>query len=506
MEIHRDSEPKSERPLFKAAQDLAREISELEPNPEYATNAPCALIVGGYVRDSLLGLNPKDADIEVYGVAPDELKALLKKKFGQVEIVGEAFAVLKVSLGDGLELDVSIPRRESKTGKGHKDFAVIADPSMTIQEAAQRRDFTVNALAMDPVTGVIFDPFGGQEDIKNRILRVTDSERFQDDPLRVLRAMQFVARLEFTIDLESAQLMQEMVSRGELDHLPRERVTTELEKLLVKAKRPSVGFEFGRTIGVIERHFPELHALIDVPQEPEWHPEGDVWIHTMMVVDAAAKIARRDGFSESDRRPIVLGALAHDFGKPATTETIDGRIRSLGHEEAGEAPTREMCKRLSFGGDDVEAVVAIAKMHLQPGMLYRALETGKITDKAYVNAVRKVVKRLGKTSWRILLAASEADFRGRTIPGVDTAPYTPGLTFAKTVIDHGLDKEALKPLMQGRDLITEFGLVPSKTNGPLFGRIISAVEAARDEGKIETREQAIELARNMLLVVSKVEL
>ncbi len=498
METHREMEPNSERPLFRAAQDLARVISELEPNPEYATNAPCALIVGGYVRDSLLGLNPKDADIEVYGVAPDVLRALLEKKFGQVEIVGEAFAVLKVALGNGLELDVSIPRRESKTGKGHKDFSVTADPSMTIQEAARRRDFTVNALAMDPVTGVIFDPFGGQEDLKNRTLRVTDQERFQDDPLRVLRAMQFVSRLEFTVEPESARLMQEMVERGELDHLPSERITTELEKLLMKAKRPSIGFEFGRMIGVVKRHFPELHALINVPQEPEWHPEGDVWIHNMMVVDAAALIARRDGFSEADRRQIVLGALVHDFGKPSTTEMIDGRIRSLGHEEAGEQPTRDMCERLSFKGDDVEAAVAVAKMHLQPGMLSRALETGKITDKAYINAVRKVVKRLGKTSWRVLLAASEADFRGRTIPGVDTAPYTPGLTFAKTVIDHELDKEALKPLLQGRDLITEFGLIPSKTNGPLFGKIISAVEAARDEGKVETREQAIVFARTFL--------
>lgn len=490
---------KLERPLLKAARDLARAVAALEPDERYAPTAPQALIVGGYVRDSLLGLDPKDADLEVYGVAPERVKALLESLFGKTKDVGESFGIIKVPIGDGLELDVSIPRRESKQGKGHTGFLVDSDPSMSIAEAARRRDFSVNAMALDPVTGVVFDPFGGQEDLARRVLRVTDAEKFVEDPLRVLRAMQFAARLEFAVDADSARLMREMVERGELSELTPERVTGELEKLFLKAKRPSIGFEFGRSIGVIERLFPELHATIGVQQEPEWHPEGDVWIHTMMVVDAAAKkIRETNGLSDGEKRQVMLGALTHDYGKPLVTQVLDGRIRSLGHEEAGEAPTREMCARLTFAARDVDAAATVAKMHLQPGMLFRALETQKITEKAYVNAVRKAVKRLGETSWRVLLAASESDFRGRALPGVDAAPYGPGLRFAETVVAHGLDQEAKKTLLQGRDLIAELGLVASKQNGPLFGKIIDAIEAARDEGTIETREQAVELAKTML--------
>jgi tRNA nucleotidyltransferase (CCA-adding enzyme) len=482
-----------ERPLLKAAQDLSRAVAALEPNPDYAPQPPLALIVGGYVRDIHLGLRPKDADIEVYGVPPADLNRLLERMFGKTKDVGEAFGIIKVPLGDGLELDVSIPRRESKAGKGHTGFLIDSDPSLSIQEAARRRDFTVNAMALDPVSGVIYDPFGGLEDIQSKTLRVTDPERFQDDPLRVLRAMQFAARLEFTVEPESARLMRQMVERGDLGELSKERITGEIEKLLLKARRPSIGFEFGRMIGVVERVMPELQATLGVPQEPEWHPEGDVWTHTMMVADAAAKIVHdaARGLSEDERRQVMLGAVAHDLGKPATTTTVEGRIRSFGHEAAGEEPVRRFFSRLSFSGSDLEAAVAVATEHLKPSLLYSAFQKGDLDEKQYTNAVRKAVKRLGKTSWRVLLAAAEADFRGRTLPGADTAPFEAGSKFAQTVTEHGLDHVALRPLIMGRDLIEVFGLKPS----PRFGEVIAAVEAARDEGKITTRDEALEFVR-----------
>ncbi|MFA4845011.1 MAG: hypothetical protein WC654_00425 [Patescibacteria group bacterium] len=259
-----------ERPLLKAASDLVRAVATIAPNPDCAPQPPQALIVGGYVRDVHLGLHPKDADIEVYGVAADQLKELLERLFGTTKDVGEAFGIIKVPIGDKLELDVSIPRRESKAGKGHTGFLIDSDPSLNIKEAARRRDFTVNALAMDPITGVVFDPFGGLEDLQTKTLRITDPERFQDDPLRVLRAMQFIARIEFTVDPESERLMHEMVERGDLTELSRERITEEFEKLIFKGKRPSIGLAFARRIGVIEASFPNATVK-------DW----DVWEHLM---------------------------------------------------------------------------------------------------------------------------------------------------------------------------------------------------------------------------------
>lgn len=460
-----------------------------------------ALLVGGFVRDSLTGMISKDADIEVYGIEADALEHVLQQLHpGKVDTVGKSFGVLKVFLGDGLDLDVSIPRRESKTGAGHKGFAISGDPGMSVKEAARRRDFTMNSLAADPLTGEIIDSFGGKEDIKKKILRVTDPERFQDDPLRVYRAVQFAARLGFTIEPNSFALMKEMVERGDLDELSPERVTEELKKLLLKSEKPSIGFEYMRELGIIERDYPELHSLIGVEQEPEWHPEGDVWIHTMMVVDAAASIARRKTqdakFDDAERLQITVGALVHDLGKPPTTKRMEKhgvmRITSLGHEEAGAEPAKQLLGRFMFGEDVERAAVAAARDHLKPGMLHRAWEKEEMDDEQYANALRKWLKRSLPISWRVLLAASESDYRGRTLPGVQTGPYPAGEHAAKVIKERGLDKEAAKPLIQGRDLIA-LGLKP----GPVFSRIIDKIEHARDEGRIKTREEALELAREL---------
>jgi len=499
----RDVSRNRENPLLEAARDLARAVAEIYPNPEYSTQPPRAYIVGGYVRDIHLGLQPKDADVEVYGVAPAELISLLIKMFGKINDVGQAFGIIKVPIGDGLELDVSIPRRESKAGKGHTGFLIDSEPSLDITEAARRRDFTVNAMAMDPITGVFFDPFGGMEDLRSKTLRVTDSEKFADDPLRVLRAAQFLARLEFTAEEKSFEIMKGVVERGEMDELPKERIGGELEKLLLKSKRPSVGFEFMRVVGMTERKFPELHALIGVPQEPEWHPEGDVWTHTMMVIDAGAKIANDSarGFSDDERLQVMLGALGHDLGKPSTTTVEDGRIRSKGHEPAGEAPVRELFSRLVFKGHQgaLDATVAIAREHLQPGELHRSFIAGKLTEAQYANAIRKLLKRISPVSWRVLIAASEADSRGRLLPGVDTVAYEPGVRFAEMIAKYGIDKAAKEALLQGRDLIAEFQLNPRNNNtGRFFGEVLRAVEAERDEGAVTTREQALQFVRPMV--------
>ncbi|MEK7473524.1 MAG: HD domain-containing protein [Patescibacteria group bacterium] len=456
-----------------------------------------AMLVGGFVRDCLLGIASKDADLETYGIEAEVLETVLKELFDdKIETVGRSFGIYKIFLGDGFDLDVAIPRRESKSGSGHTGFEVEGDPELDPKEAARRRDFTINAIAADPKTGELFDPFNGQDDIKDRILRVVDGSTFVDDPLRVYRGVQFTARFGLRVEPSTLELMRLMVARGELDTLSKERVTDELKKLLLKAPKPSVGFELMRTLGLIRRDYPELHALIDTPQEPEWHPEGDVWIHTMMVIDEAAGIVSQNSkrksqnFTEEERLQVMMGALCHDLGKPSTTAPgeKDGvpRVRSIGHEEAGVTPTEALFDRFAFGESVRQASIASAKDHLKPGMLWRQLEKGTLTEEAYVNAVRKLIKRTKPTSWRVLLAISEADHFGRGLPDIKHEPYAVGETFARMVEEHRLDGEGIKPLLLGRDL-QALGMKP----GPLMGRLLKEIERLRDEGKIKTKKDAL---------------
>ena len=266
-----------------------------------------ALLVGGCVRDELLGLEPKDHDVEVFGVPADRLRGILEG-VGRVEAVGESFAVYKVG-----GVDVSLPRRESKTGRGHKGFAVTGDPDLSIEEAARRRDFTINAISRDPLNRQILDPFNGGSDLEARRLRIVDPRTFADDSLRVLRALQFVARFELTVDDATRALLREIP----LDDLPPERVWGEVEKLLLLAPRPSLGFALALDLGVVDRLWPEFKALVGVPQEPEWHPEGDVWVHTLMVIDQARRLIESPR-EESDSGS--AGARASGGGAPRATK------------------------------------------------------------------------------------------------------------------------------------------------------------------------------------------
>lgn len=462
-----------------------------------ADTIPGVYLVGGFVRDALLGMHPKDIDLEIFGILPHDLERCLNDLFpGQVNPVGRSFGIIKIDLAAGLEFDVSIPRRESKTGKGHTGFTIESDPWMSLEEAARRRDFTINAISYDLTKGVLVDPFHGITDLEHRILRVTDPKRFQDDPLRVYRALQLSARLHVTVDPQTLDLLQEMVARGDLNELAPERITEELKKLLLKAEHPSLGFKLAKQLGIIQTHFPELGELIDTPQEVEWHPEGDVWIHTLMVIDEAAKLIRQinRGFSESEKLQVMLGALCHDLGKPATTTVIDGRIRSRGHEEAGEEVTRHFCRRLAFGEDTIRAAIAAAKEHLKPALLARDHQNGTLSDAQYINAVRKLLKRIAPVSWRILIAVSEADSRGRGVSGAADASYTVGQRFVAAVKELRLDVEPIRPLLEGRDLL-DLGMSP----GPVMGQLIEHIEALRDDGKITTKEEALIEAKRCIL-------
>lgn len=431
-----------------------------------------ALVVGGWVRDALLGHPSKDVDLEVFGVPADRLLALVSA-FGRVDTVGESFTVYKVA-----GIDVSLPRRESKTGRGHTGFTVRGDPSLSIEEAARRRDFTVNAISLDPLTGEILDPFHGQRDLEARILRVVDPATFGDDSLRVLRALQFAARFELELTKES----RELCGAIPLDDLPSERIWGEMEKLLLLAQRPSIGLALALDLGVVDRLWPELKALVGCPQEPEWHPEGDVWVHTLMVVDEARK--RIEGLDRGRAAAMMLGAITHDFGKPTTTAVIDGRVRSPGHEEAGVEPATRFLDRLnvhSLDGYDVrQAVLGLVAQHLKPSAFHKSATP--VSDGAFRRLAQKI-------DLELLARFAMADCVGRT-GAFDCSAIDWFLDRARAL---GVEHAAPAPLVMGRHLL-ELGVKP----GPGMGELLAQIYDAQLDGTITTLSDGLAMAQTLM--------
>ena len=427
-----------------------------------------ALIVGGWVRDRLMGHPSKDIDIEVFGVDADRLKDILGG-FGSVNIVGESFTVYKVA-----DMDVSLPRRESKTGRGHKGFTVSGDPALPLREAARRRDFTINAIGWDPLTDAYEDPFDGRGDLERRLLRAVDPVTFGDDSLRVLRALQFAARFELTLVPGTLALCRTIP----LDDLPAERVWGEIEKLLLRARRPSIGFALALELGVIERLFPELDALVGCPQEPEWHPEGDVWVHTLLVVDQAR--ARIDDLDYPRQVSVMLAAVCHDLGKPATTALVDGRIRSLDHEEQGVAPSEALLDRLnvhSLQGYDVRReVLGMVANHLKPGMFCKAQPP--VGDGAFRRLAQKVDLEL--------LARADCEGRGG---GFDCSAMD---WFIERARELGVEHAPPEPLVKGRHLVA-LGVAP----GQALGEVLRQVYERQLDGTVADFDAALQLAREI---------
>lgn len=431
-----------------------------------------ALVVGGWVRDRLMDRPSKDVDIEVYGIPAYELHELLKT-FGPVNTVGESFTVYKVA-----GVDVALPRRESKIARGHRGFEVTGDPTMTAEEAARRRDFTINAIAWDPLTGEYVDPADGRSDIEARILRAVDPRTFAEDSLRVLRAVQFAARFGFELEPQTRAICRAIP----LDDLPPERIWGEIEKLLLQAPRPSIGLTLALDLGVIDRLFPELAATVGCAQEPEWHPEGDVWVHTLMVVDEA-----RQGIEDLDHAgkvALMLGALCHDLGKPATTAAIDGRIRSMEHEQAGLAPATALLDRLNMhtiGGFDVRRhVLGMVAHHLKP------LSFHKAEPRAGDGAFRRLAQ---KVDLELLGRLALSDCRGRTgafdCSGIDW--------FLQRARELGVQHAPPEPLVKGRHLLA-LGLEP----GPRVGEILRQIYERQLDGTVTSVDEGIAFARQLL--------
>lgn len=431
-----------------------------------------ALVVGGWVRDRLLGRDSKDIDIEVFGLAADRTRAVLET-LGKVETVGESFQVYKAG-----DIDVSLPRRESKSGRGHRGFEVLGDPFMTIADAARRRDFTINAISWDPLTDEYLDPFDGASDLAGQLLRVVDPKSFADDSLRVLRAVQFAARFDLTLGEQTQALCRTIA----LDDLPAERIWGEIDKLLM-APRPSIGFALALGLGVVEKLFPELHALVGCVQEPDWHPEGDVWVHTLQVVDRARTDV--DDLPRPQQIAIMLGAVCHDLGKPATTAFLDGRIRSIDHEEQGVAPAVAFLDRLnvhSIDGYDVRRqVLGLVAHHLKPGMWFKV--RSEVSDGAFRRLAQKV-------DLELLARLAKADCLGREPGSFNCEAMDWFLERARAL---GVEHRPPAPILLGRHVL-ELGLRP----GPPVGAILKAVYEQQLDGTVTTLDEAIAAARALL--------
>lgn len=439
-----------------------------------------ALFVGGGVRDRLMGLASKDYDIEVYRIRPDALGSILER-FGSVNAVGERFTVYKLRVEDeagSLEIDVSLPRRESKVARGHRGFDVTGDPFMSFEEAARRRDFTINAIMYDPLTDEWIDPHGGIGDIDRRLIRVVDPSTFVEDSLRVLRAMQLAGRFEFEIEPQTKELCRSI----DLSDLPKERIWGEFEKLFLRARRPSIGLQAALELGVIEKLLPDLIPMVGCPQDPEWHPEGPVWDHTLMAVDQAVVLSQ--GLPKELKLTVILAVLLHDIAKPQTTVFERGHLRSPEHEERGREPTLRVLDALNvhtINGYDVRnQVVQLVVNHLKPSHFYKDRE--RVGDGAFRRLARKC-------DLELLYVVSKADALARG-PASESSAQEWFIQKARAL---AVEHAPPKPILMGRHLI-QMGMEP----GPRMGKLLQAVYELQLDGKVTTLDEAREAARRML--------
>ncbi len=424
------------------------------------------LIVGGAVRDALMGAEVREFDIEVYGLPIDQLSELLAV-FGRVDAVGRSFGILKLRTPTGHELDIALPRRESKVGAGHRGFLAAPDPTMTPREAAARRDFTWNALAITP-EGELLDFFGGAADLSARIIRHT-TDAFAEDPLRVLRAMQFAARFDMCLAPETAALCRTLLP--EASTLAIERIWGEWQKWAIRGRKPAAGLRVLAETGWLAL-YPELAALIDCPQDQFWHPEGDVFRHTMFVVDAAAVIAEREQLVDDQRALLLFAALCHDLGKPSTTTTgEDGRIRSPGHAQAGVELSAALMRRIGCPRLVVAQVAPLVREH----MVHIGMQVNDRT-------VRRLAFRLAPATiaeWGRLV---EADHSGR--PPLPAS--NPSATIVALAEQLSVSTGRPAPILQGRHLLAA-GMTP----GPELGAALDRAYHAQIDGAFDSVEDGL---------------
>ena len=424
-----------------------------------------AYFVGGYVRDKIRQEDNKDIDIEVHGIYPRQLESILDA-LGERLSIGESFGIYNLK---GYTLDIAMPRKEDNRGSGHRDFDICVDPFIGTYKAALRRDFTINALLEEILTGKVIDHFGGLEDLDNGIIRHINDATFAEDPLRVLRAAQFAARFNCTIADETLELC----GRMDLSSLSKERVMGEVEKALLKSEKPSVFFESLRQMNQLSAWFPELEDTIGVKQNPRHHAEGDVWTHTMMVVDAAVKY--RD--EVSNPLGFMLSAVTHDFGKAICTEMVNGQIHAYNHETAGLPLVELFMRRLTAEKALIEYVMNMSELHMRPNVMAANNSAIKSTNKLFDQSVEP----------EALACLALSDDIGKIPPQEDGSHAD---FFAKRL--EVFREYMSRPYVMGRDLITA-GMVPSER----FSEYLEYAHKLRLAGvkKDDALRQTLALAR-----------
>ena len=423
----------------KVLEDILCNLQELGARP---------ILVGGCVRDHFLNIPVKDYDVEIFGIDSYETIENSLKKFGSVKLVGKSFGVLTLRV-DKYDFDFALPRTEKKIGNTHQDFEVITNANLSFKEAAIRRDFTINAIGYDFSKKKFLDPFNGIKDLEKKLIKHIDDKTFIEDSLRVYRAVGFASRFDFKIEEKTKELCKQIISSGELEYLPKERIFEELKKLFLKSSRPSVGFELIRQLGIL-KYFPELNALIGCIQDKEYHPEGDVWIHTMMCLDELVKIIKDENIEDEYRKLYLFyGILCHDLGKPFCTQEINGKITSHKHEVLGIEPSISFLSKLTNEKKFIEIVCTLVKNHLAPFQLYLA------------ESSLKAIKRLSlKVNIEDLCLVCLSDCLGRDILDKDKC-YKATEWLLEKAKELEIHNEPIKALVQGRDLIA-LGFNPSQ--------------------------------------------
>lgn len=402
-----------------------------------------AFYVGGFVRDGIMGIESKDIDIEVYGLTPDRLRSVLAD-FGEPYDRGASFGVMGLRHSD---IDIAMPRTESRTGVKHTDFDVSVNPFLDPKEAARRRDFTVNAMMQDVLTGEILDLYGGQRDLREKVIRCVHPETFVEDSLRVFRAAQFAARLDAVIHPDTRALCASM----DVTELSVERIFAETEKALVKAEKPSVYFRELQAMNHLKEFFPEVQQTVGLQQNPKFHPEGDVFEHTMLVLDEAAKLRDRSVWPLA----FMLSALAHDIGKCVATEVQeDGRITAYGHEVLGLKMVEEQLRRITNHDKLIKYVLNQTELHMRPNMLFGAKSKKKKTRQLFDLSV----------SPNDLILLSRADASGK----LDEPYREENETWLRERLEDYHQRLQL-PMVTGQDLIAA-GLKPDKNFSTLLQR------------------------------------
>lgn len=439
------------------------------------------LVMGGAVRDAILGIEPKDIDIEVYGISYEKLIDFLSD-YGKVDLVGQKFGVIIFNPSySNIKYDFSIPRTENKLGVGHKGFDIKIDSNLTIKEAAIRRDFTMNSIAFDPIENKLYDFFGGVEDIKNKVIRHA-SDKFIEDYLRILRAMQFQARFGFSIHKDTILLIQEMLkSSDEFNTLAKERLFEEWAKWAEKGTHHNLIFKFMRDTGLIE-YYPLLKSLKETPQDTIYHPEGDVEIHTELCLAHMDKVIERENITGSEKIVLVMSILLHDIAKPQTTkeELKRGRmtITSNGHEEQGKEVASEFLESIGFYPKLIEPIGNIIAVHLS------GVHISQITKTAGKHKfVKKLSRKLSPANVKQLIYIMEADTNGRGY-----SEYIEPIG-AKDILEIAeelsITEKEYNYLLMGRHLI-EAGLKPSIE----FGNILRKSYEAQENGEFSDIEGA----------------